>query len=511
MMALSILPSHAVGCTSVSTPPGSLAPAPVAAVLSSPSPPSIDARALALESLALHGSPDGHAPLTLVYRGKRLDLGHYGRPGELREYDHRASAWFGFDGRFRVQAELARDGEVYPGRIELDETDLYWLDYGETSPRVADERERVRARYRLAEAVPSLFLALALTEPGPLSYAGQRNVGKRVANVITFTDAAGSPRSIFIDALSRQVLQVSHTEADPLFGDDVQTTVYLEQRQMAGLLVPVALRRTRLWFVEDELSAEATAEVVEPVARRSPPKPVKPPTTEVSAIASRLFELHLPHLDNRTLFLELDDHVLAFEAPLTSATGDLILAEIQRTTRGKPVRALFISHHHPDYVGGIRPFVAQGATLVTTPGNVEYLARIAEAPRLLEPDTQSREPRRLAVNVVRGQQVFERDEYPVEVHDIGRYTGHTDEYLIYYFPKERILFEGDLVMAPAAGDVVPARPRAIGLLRAIDDLHLDVERIYESWPLHDRAPVLRIETLRRMVELQQREREARGR
>jgi glyoxylase-like metal-dependent hydrolase (beta-lactamase superfamily II) len=501
-MALSVITSHTQGCTSSSTPAVAASTpdsAPTPALVSTAR--ATDPYQLARESLAVHGSIDGHAPLTLTFDGERLDLGHYSKPNELLAYTHRLTAWFGFNGELRAVGQLSRGAHVYTGHIELDGTDLYWLDYGESSPRASDERVRTQLRYRLAALVPSLLLSLALAEAGGLSHRGQCDVAGRSAEVVTFTDSAGVPRTLYIDASSRRLLQVSHVEADALFGDDVQTTRYLELREIAGLLVPVALRHTRLWFVEDELRGDVSDQPPSPVLLRAPPPPSRSPAAHVTAISPQLFELRLEHLDNRTLFLELDDHVIAFEAPLSSATGELILAAIERTTGGKPVRKLFISHHHPDYVGGVRPFVARGVTLVTTPGNVHYLERIASAPRLLEPDAQSREQRPALVEAVHGRQTYALGAQVLEVYDIGRHTQHTEEYLVYYFPRQRLLFEGDLLSPIVSEDLLPARSHAVGLATAIDQLGLDVDLIYESWPLHERVPFLPMATLRRMVAL----------
>jgi glyoxylase-like metal-dependent hydrolase (beta-lactamase superfamily II) len=220
----------------------------------------------------------------------------------------------------------------------------------------------------------------------------------------------------------------------------------------------------------------------------------------VERIGEGLYTISLEHLDNRTMFLEMPDYVVAFEAPLDSPTGELLVETIEATTHQKPIRYLLVSHHHPDYVGGFRPFVARGVHVITTPGNVDYLDSLARAPRTLAPDALARAPVAPIIETVQKKRVIGEGARTIEIYDIGPYTGHTDEYLIYYLPFQRLLFEGDLIgMKP--GPVSRAGKRAMGLLQAIDDLHLDVDQIHESWPLKDRAKMVPIGTLRQMVEL----------
>ncbi|SFU20206.1 hypothetical protein SAMN04489724_0269 [Algoriphagus locisalis] len=46
---------------------------------------------------------------------------------------------------------------------------------------------------------------------------------------------------------------------------------------------------------------------------------------------------------------------------------------------------------------------------------------------------------------------------------IGKKPKHTIDYLIYHFPKEKLLFEDDLVWIPMEVEPKNASPRQIGL------------------------------------------------
>ena len=64
-------------------------------------------------------------------------------------------------------------------------------------------------------------------------------------------------------------------------------------------------------------------------------------------------------------FVELSDGVVVFDAVLADALTAPAIERIQSET-GKRVRYVVLSHHHTDHIRGLRSFVANGATVVTT-------------------------------------------------------------------------------------------------------------------------------------------------
>ncbi|TYZ14178.1 hypothetical protein FY528_00130 [Hymenobacter lutimineralis] len=73
----------------------------------------------------------------------------------------------------------------------------------------------------------------------------------------------------------------------------------------------------------------------------------------------------------------------------------------------------------------------------------------------------------------------------MQIHVIGSKSQHTNDYLVYYFPSEKLLFEDDLVWIARQGPSRKASARQVGLYQAIRDLKLPVETIVQSWPVQD--------------------------
>jgi glyoxylase-like metal-dependent hydrolase (beta-lactamase superfamily II) len=149
------------------------------------------------------------------------------------------------------------------------------------------------------------------------------------------------------------------------------------------------------------------------------------------------------------------------------------------------------THHHFDHAGGLRTYVAEGATIVTHQGNRDFYEKVffSPAPRTLQPD------RLFALNpdVVRNP-VFETlnqkyvlsdgtrtmDIYPVQG------LAHTTTMLLAYLPKEKFLVNADLYSPPAPGAQPPAVPSAamVALNRNIQRLKLEVA---QHVPIHGRV------------------------
>jgi glyoxylase-like metal-dependent hydrolase (beta-lactamase superfamily II) len=157
----------------------------------------------------------------------------------------------------------------------------------------------------------------------------------------------------------------------------------------------------------------------------------------------------------------------------------------------KPIRYLVNTHHHFDHSGGLRTYVAEGATIVTHQGNREFYEKVlfSPAPRTLQPDRLYS----LNPDVVRDA-VFETlnqkyvmsdgtrtlDVYPVQG------LQHNATMLIAYLPKEKILINADLYSPPAQGAPPPAAPTPsmVTLAQNIQRLKLDVT---QHVPIHGRV------------------------
>jgi hypothetical protein len=75
------------------------------------------------------------------------------------------------------------------------------------------------------------------------------------------------------------------------------------------------------------------------------------------------------------------------------------------------------------------------------------------------------------------------------IYLIGDKSVHTNDYLLFYFPAERLLLEGDLAWIPQDGELKKAGKRQAGLYNSIKELGIPVDTICQQWPVGNRYEV----------------------
>ena len=167
---------------------------------------------------------------------------------------------------------------------------------------------------------------------------------------------------------------------------------------------------------------------------------------------------------HNSVAVEFRDFVTVIEAPLNEERSLAVLAEVGRLIPNKPIRYVVNTHHHFDHSGGLRTYLAQGASIVTHQGNREYYEQVLfnPAPRTLQPDrfstfypyfTGGRRP--LPIETVNQKYVISDGVRMLDLYPVQGLNHHANM-LVAYFPKEKILVNADLYSPPAQGAQVPA-------------------------------------------------------
>src|SRR5690606_21927527 len=102
------------------------------------------------------------------------------------------------------------------------------------------------------------------------------------------------------------------------------------------------------------------------------------------------------------------------------------------------------------------PFVYRGATVLCRRENREYVEYVAQAPHALQPDSLFLQPRPLHTQLLDSVTTITDGSFAMEIYHIGMQSAHTSAYLLFYFPSEKLVFEGDLAWIPESGAVQKA-------------------------------------------------------
>lgn len=153
-------------------------------------------------------------------------------------------------------------------------------------------------------------------------------------------------------------------------------------------------------------------------------------------------------LSVNSYLLDTDDGVVLVDANLLVSDAKALAARL--AALGKPLRAAFVTHAHPDHFNGL-PYVVDPDVPVYATGTVaDMIAEIAEPKRAQWqptygpewPDTYRVPDHRLADG-----DTVEIAGLTVTAHDIGPGESHADSYLAFRHDRHDIAFIGDIAFA----------------------------------------------------------------
>lgn len=187
---------------------------------------------------------------------------------------------------------------------------------------------------------------------------------------------------------------------------------------------------------------------------------------------------------HNSMVVEFPTYIIVIEGPLGEARSLAVIAEAKRLVPNKPIKYLINTHSHFDHSGGVRTYVAEGATIVTQEMNVPFYQKAWAAPRTLAPDNFSKANKEASFLPVKEKYVFTEGNRTLEIfHENG--SMHNAGMLIVYFPKEKILEEADDFTPDLPELAAPSgiRPPVFiaNLLKQIQALKLDVATVA---PMH---------------------------
>jgi glyoxylase-like metal-dependent hydrolase (beta-lactamase superfamily II) len=158
--------------------------------------------------------------------------------------------------------------------------------------------------------------------------------------------------------------------------------------------------------------------------------------------------------------VEFRDFMVVIDAPLDEKRAIAVIDEVHRLAPDKPIRYLVNTHHHFDHLGGVRTYVAEGATVVTHQMNREFYQRVlfSPAPRTLEPDRLSLlnpdEMPNPLMELVGGKYVISDGTRTIDIVPMPAFD-HAADMVIAYLPHEKMVVNADVYEPPVKGGRVP--------------------------------------------------------
>jgi glyoxylase-like metal-dependent hydrolase (beta-lactamase superfamily II) len=324
---------------------------------------------------------------------------------------------------------------------------------------------------------PHGFLRGALANKATAKKSGNHTL-------VTFT-ALGKYKVVGAISADNLVEKVEASIDNAVLGDMSVETTYSDYRDFGGFKFPTRLTQKQGGHpVFDLTVTEAKSNVALDLTVPDEVRQATPPAVRVTSEKLAEGVWYLAGGSHHSVALEFADHVAVIEAPLNEDRSNAVIAEVKKLIPSKPIRYLINTHHHFDHSGGLRTYVAEGATIVTHQSNNAFYERTFQSPHTLNPDRQWREKKKAKLLAIGAKHVMSDNTRLVELHHIQD-NPHNTGIIMAWLPKEKLLVEVDVYtpIPPNATPPATPNPNTVNLYENIQRLNLDVNKIV---PLHGR-------------------------
>lgn len=360
---------------------------------------------------------------------------------------------------------------------------------------------RMAARRKELSRAPVSVLMNALVRSSSLLRLVDQLIRGRPHHVVSFDDG-GLLVILAIDEETRLLTKAEFLEDDPIYGDVENELFFDDWRQVGKLKLPFELTyrvNGHVVMVEHLDSIENDVDLSN--VDFTVPEELSQVDTEDDrrgryssqwlwrrlALASPLDEeqtrVDLTEVakgvflatggTHHSLAIEMADHLVVVDAPLYEERSQAVLAALVKKFPGKPIRFLISTHFHNDHTGGVRAYIAAGATVVTDKVNEAFFKQLASAPHTRVPDSLQQKPKPLTIETVdTDKKVLTDGDRVIDVYPLE--NSHAEGMLVVHLPKEKLLFVTDL-FSPGAPRQAPQWSRE--LLDGVQKNGLQVERI----------------------------------
>ncbi|MCC2546586.1 MBL fold metallo-hydrolase [Hymenobacter sp. BT175] len=184
------------------------------------------------------------------------------------------------------------------------------------------------------------------------------------------------------------------------------------------------------------------------------PKAAAPTALAAKEIAKDVYLIEGVGGDRNVIFVNLRESVLVTEAPLNPAVTKSILDVIHKTLPGKRIGYVHLSHHHNDHITGIRQWVAEGATIISTPALEAPVRAILKGELGNFADDYAKNHKEPVFEFFQGVKTMTDGGRRIEFHAVP--NSHAEGMSFLYLPAEGLIYEGDLLTIPEDGTITPA-------------------------------------------------------
>ncbi len=274
-------------------------------------------------------------------------------------------------------------------------------------------------------------------------------------------------------------------------GDMEDIYSYSDYAEYQGIYIPQNIRIEKLnRKISDKIEITRISFQDQNLTKWEGTAPIKEEETKTEIEATQhsdhIYLVDIKQENTVSLLVEFKDFFVAIEAPKSSENGEQIISQARKIAPDKPVKYFVAGHFHPHYLGGLRSFVHKGSTILSIQDNYEYIVEQVSNPHTITTDSLEIENKPLKFESIEKDTPYtiSDGDYEMQIIFIGEKSDHTYDYLVFYFPHEKMLYEGDLLFIPEQGEVKRLGKRGMSCYEVIKDHNLKVDTILQAWPVN---------------------------
>jgi hypothetical protein len=418
-------------------------------------------------------------------------------------------------GRNMARTNWNRDQQYPPPAIKLNYTETVLPTLGFVTTGTDNQPMsgiRVAAQLRELERASPRLLLKAMNNPADLRDAEPQPLGNRSLPAVSLMDG-GTAFLILFDPATHLPAAIRTRDDDNISGDSNYDLV-LDGWTSAGPARVATSLSYRLNDVEvarmnyttvvpnPALSADAFAVPASVRAAANPPATSNVPYQWVlrrlfltrfldsDAIVYpqgggfHLVELapNVQHVQGGTannLIVAMKDYLIVFDAPYGELQSRWTIDAAKAKYPGKPIKYLVLTHHHMDHTGGMRTYVAEGATLLVPSQSIDYIEKAIKAPHTLVPDELQKHPRPLKIYGVYENMTIKDETAEIRLYNIASggendpraVSPHIDGMLIGHVVDSKIVYVTDLISP--RGSAIERSGDTIAVGRTLKEFDVD--------------------------------------
>jgi glyoxylase-like metal-dependent hydrolase (beta-lactamase superfamily II) len=344
--------------------------------------------------------------------------------------------------------------QKYPDPIILNYTETLMPSIGfVTDSKGSQPMSGIReaAQLRELERASPWLLVKAMNDSKNVDVAGMQKLGAQSLPAVSFTDG-GTTFIILFDRKTHLPAAIRTRDDDNIHGDSNYDLVLGDWKAVNGAQIAESLSY-RIGDIEvaklnyRDVSANpaiAADTFTVPDSVKAAAKPVATGNVPYQWVLRRLFLTRFTDSDNvffpnggglklvelapniqhvqtgtaNNLVIAMKDYLVIFDAPYGELQSHAAIEAAKAKYPGKPIKYIVLTHHHMDHTGGMRTYVAEGATVVVPSPDKAYFEKDVKAAHTVVPDDLQKKPRTPEIVEVKDEMTIKDDATQIHLYFI---------------------------------------------------------------------------------------------